>query len=306
MPTIATVSPRRMFARLKMLTAHPSGSAGNGSTLSGSRTTSALDPRSYSANACDDSIATRSPIFRSVTPSPTASICPQASCPGAPASTEYLNHGFPNHSSRFEAQTPQPSMRTRTSPAAGARNSTRCISIRRGAEITAAYPGTAREEGAAFTVLTDCTRVCSALALDCCDRGHGRQVCAPHWTSGVLIVASAQPLVQTPHALMDRHARFPTGQPAALARIRNVVTLIRRSPVFETDGNIATINLCKQIEQFQQADTVGGPPTNVESISRKSFHVLLRQQKSIDQIVDKQNVARLQAVAIDSDWLVRD
>src|SRR5215213_239790 len=147
------------MARLKMFMAQPNGSAGNGnaSKEGGRWTTSDTREKSYSANACDDSIATRSPVTNSVTPAPVASMRPHASWPGAPVSNGYSNHGFPSQSGRFEAQTPQPSILTRTSPAPGSRNSSSCTPIFRGLEMTAARPSTARGSEDVLTSTVYCT-----------------------------------------------------------------------------------------------------------------------------------------------------
>src|SRR3954469_14663323 len=70
---------------------------------------------SYSAYACSEIIATRSPALKPSTSDPTASTRPHASCPSWPGTNGYWNHGRPSHGGMLLAQTPQPSIFTRTS-----------------------------------------------------------------------------------------------------------------------------------------------------------------------------------------------
>src|SRR5215213_3202720 len=71
------------------------------------------------------------------TEGPTASIVPQASCPGAPGSSGYVNQGRPCQTGRFDAHTPVPSRRTRTSPPPGSGAEVWRTSIVRGATMIA-------------------------------------------------------------------------------------------------------------------------------------------------------------------------
>src|SRR5215211_5269872 len=114
-PTIATVSDLLIWLRRKMFIAQPIGSPGKGCSLrpSGIFTADDDSQTSYSAYALVERIATRSFFWKSVTSRPISFTRPHASCPNAPGDIGYLNHGLPSHGGRFDAHTPQPSIRTR-------------------------------------------------------------------------------------------------------------------------------------------------------------------------------------------------
>src|SRR5436190_18842282 len=78
---------------------------------------------------------------------PTLATRPQASWPKAPGRIGYVNHGLPSHAGMFDAHTPQPSIRTRSSfgPAFG--TSVLMISILPGAVTTAARISAAATNG---------------------------------------------------------------------------------------------------------------------------------------------------------------
>src|SRR5215216_3479710 len=112
--------------------------------------------------------------------------------------------------------------------------------------MTAAWPSTAR--GGASIVFTDCTLICSALELGRCGSADARMVRHANPIRREIIAARSQPFVQTPDAIMDSNSWLPASQPAELTRVRDVIALIRRSPVFEMDNKIAPVEFRQQVK----------------------------------------------------------
>src|SRR5919205_1942140 len=107
--------------------------------------------------------------------------------------------------------------------------------------MTAACPNDAGANIEVITVLSDSTSVCSALEFCRSDRADICQVSDADRFGSELIGARFDPLIQTTHTFMNPDARLPTSQPAELTRVRDVVALIGRSPVFETDRKVTAV-----------------------------------------------------------------
>src|SRR5215204_3801303 len=69
-----------------------------------------------------------------------------------------------------------------------------------------------------------------------------------NWMRGKVTTARLNPFVQTSNTFMNSDSWLPTSHPAELTRIRNVIALIRSTPVSEADPQIATVELCQQIK----------------------------------------------------------
>src|SRR4051794_11507117 len=114
--------------------------------------------------------------------------------------------------------------------------------------MTAAWPSTARADSGASIVFTDCTLICSALELGRCDSADARVVRHANTLGREVVAARLNPFVQTPDAFMHSNSWLPASQPAELTRVRDVIALIRRSPVFETDNKITAVEFRQQIK----------------------------------------------------------
>src|ERR1044072_7482008 len=112
-----------------------------------------------------------------------------------------------------------------------------------------------------------------------------------------MLIAGDQPVVKTSHSFMNTDPRLPGRRPAKLVRVRDVVALIGRAPLFKFNRNLTAMQICDKIEQLEQADRVRWTTTDVEGVAGETSHVLLRQQERIHKIIDEENVAYLLAVA---------
>src|ERR1041385_2131348 len=136
----------------------------------------------------------------------------------------------------------------RNSPAAGSRDSSIFNSIRPGADMIATLPNAVGDNRDVMTDLSVCTRFAPRSKLGCADRAHVRQVGYTYRARGEMFVTGFDPLIQTPHAFVNSDARLPSGQPAEFTCICDVIALIGRSPVFETDRKITAVEFRQQIE----------------------------------------------------------
>src|SRR6185312_9559794 len=200
---------------------------------------------------------------KSSTPSPTASTVPHPSWPGAPGLSGYENHGRPSHTGRLEPQTPQPSRRTRTSPAAGARISMRSMARAWGWRNLTARHSTASSDDA-----------------------------------GILMTALPGIRLPPPSPAAGRH---PAGCRGELAAVADVVTLVAAAPAGMLHAHRELQPLRHEVEQLEQAQGVRGAAADVECLSGEPVDAAHRQQQRIHQVFDEKDVPHLTAIAIDSE-----
>ena len=111
-----------------------------------------------------------------------------------------------------------------------------------------------------------------------------------------------QPSIQGCHAL-PHPLWYPSRRRAEALDIGGIVLLIARTPGGKADHRLLAVDLSNKGEQFEQAGRVSGSPTNIEHLARQSGHVGLGQEQRIHEIVDKENIAHLEAIAVERDWL---
>jgi len=66
------------------------------------------------------------------------------------------------------------------------------------------------------------------------------------------------------------------------------------------------MHLSYHFHELNEAQRIGDPAADIESMPRDISHMLLREHERIDQIIHIQSVANLLAIAIDCEWSVFD
>src|SRR5207249_3869968 len=108
-----------------------------------------------------------------------------------------------------------------------------------------------------------------------------------------------EPIVQAPDSLLDGDARPPAGCRLELARVRHVIALVAGTPILESKRRVRAADPLDVLEQLDQAQRPLRAAADVERMAGKAIDGRLCEKEGVDQIVDEEDVAPLQACAVE-------